>query len=302
MAATLLALLLLAAGDGPVDEPSARRPDGSTLAEKDKPPGDEAAGDVERQRQEEVAALAPAKAKALVVLVGEQQTKASLRAEPLLRWSNPTAGSVHGEVFLWHVEGRPVAAASIFRWYHPYKDVTIEIVSLSPSSVSASEGKEVLWDSRSAGVTFHELTGAPAPATARGGRLSQMRAAARRFEARLKDERGGERVERQLRLLNQPIHRYESAKQGVIDGALFALAEVTDPEVVVMIEAVKAGDSRKWRYALARMNNHELEVRLDGKAVQTFRHIDGPWKDRTASYRLFTFDPAAVKVEPAKKP
>jgi hypothetical protein len=283
MTRALLALLLLAAGDEP---PALSGKSDATL---------------ERQRQEEVALLAPAKARMLDLRVGGGDTKAALHAEPLLRWSNPTAGSVHGEVFLWHVEGRPVAAASIFRWYHPFKDGTIEIVSLSPAAVSASEGKQVLWDCRSPGVIFHELPEAAAPAPARGGRLTQMRAAARRFEARLKDERGGEPVTRALRLLNQPIHRYESPKQGVMDGALFALAEVNDPEVLMMIEAAKVNESLKWRYALARMNNHELEVRLDGKAVQTWQRIQSPWKDRKASYTLFTFDPALVKIEPVKR-
>jgi hypothetical protein len=257
---------------------------------------------LERQRQEAVAALAPAKAKMLEVRVGDgEPVKASLHADPLLRWSNPTAGSVHGEVFLWHVDGRPVAAASIFRWYHPFKAATVEIVSLSPSPVSAREGNEVLWDSRSPGVTFEAFAGLAAPPAARGVRLTQMRALARRFETKLNDERGGEPVERQLRLLNQPIHRYEAPKQGVIDGALFAFAEVTDPEVIVIVEAVKEGEATKWRYALARMNNHELEVRLDSKVVKRWARLDSPGKDRKASYTLFSFDPRLVKTDSANK-
>ncbi len=256
---------------------------------------------LERQRQEEVSLLAPAKAKLLEVRVGDEPVKATLVADPLLRWSNPTAGSVHGEVFLWHVDGRPAAAASIFRWYHPYKDGTVEIVSLSPSAVSARQGDEVLWDSRSPGVSFQAFSDAAAPGGTRSSRLSQMRALARRFDTSLKDERGGEAVSRELRLLGQPIHRYEAAKQGVVDGALFAFAEVTDPEIIVMIEASKDGDALKWRYALARMNNHELEVRLDRQVVKTWQRIDWPWKDRKASYTLFTFDPARVKIEQPKK-
>jgi hypothetical protein len=253
---------------------------------------------LEKQRQEELAALAPAKAKMLELRVGDEKVvKASLHGEPLLRWSNPTAGSVYGEVFLWHVDGRPAAIASIYRWYHPFKDSTVEIVSLSPSAVSAREGDDVLWDCRAPGVSFQPLADVAAPAASRGGRLTQMRSLARRFTARLSDERGGERVSRELRLLNQPIHRYESAKQGLIDGALFALAEVTDPEVIVIFEAVKEGDSPKWRYALARMNNHALEVRLDGNIAQSWPRIEAPWKNRKSHYTLFTFNPALVKIE-----
>src|SRR5207247_6310491 len=98
----------------------------------------------------------------------------------------------------------------------------------------------------------------------------------------------------------QPIHRYESAKQRVVDGALFAFAEVTDPEVLVMVEVFKEGPASKWRYALARMNNHEMEVRLDGQIAQTWQSIDRPWSDRKSSYTLFSFDPASVKTEQPK--
>src|SRR5262245_23622779 len=118
MATALLTLLVVAAGEEPV-------------VPKREAPRDAAQ---ERQRQEDVALLARAKAKQLEVSVGDEDggAKASLHSEPLLRWSNPTAGSVFGEVFVWHVEGQPVAAASIFRWYHPFKDASLEIVSLSP--------------------------------------------------------------------------------------------------------------------------------------------------------------------------
>ncbi|MNR63136.1 hypothetical protein D3C85_1853480 [compost metagenome] len=70
-----------------------------------------------------------------------------------------------------------------------------------------------------------------------------------------------------------------------------------------MVEALSDGDSPKWRYALARMNNHELEVRLDDKVVQAWPRIDAPWKDRRSSYTLFGFDPQTVTTdEPSSKP
>jgi hypothetical protein len=256
----------------------------------------------DKDRQEEVSRLAPAKARLLTLLVGndEQPATASLHAEPLLRWSNPTAGSVYGEVYLWHDEGRPAAVASIFRWYHPFKDGTVEIVSLSPSPVEAREADKVQWECREAGVSYNLMKDMKAPATNRTGRLLQMRDLARRFTAELQDSRSGERVTRELRLLNHPLHRYESPRHKIADGALFAFAEVTDPEVIVMIEAV-AGEAGEpglaWRYALARMNNHELDVQLDGRAVKSWPRIDSPWKDRKSSYTLFGFDPSTVNVE-----
>src|SRR5688572_12875369 len=94
-------------------------------------PGADPAEDpvVDKTRQEEVARLAPAKARQLELIVGVGEPvnaiKAALHDQPLLRWSNPTVGSVHGEVFVWTVDGRPAALASVFRWYHPFKDGTV---------------------------------------------------------------------------------------------------------------------------------------------------------------------------------
>src|SRR5262245_34893660 len=83
----------------------------------------------DKARQDEVARLAPAEARRLEVLVGDDgAAHASLVQKPLLRWSNPTAGSVYGEVFLWTIDRRPAAIASIYRWYHPFQDSTVEFV------------------------------------------------------------------------------------------------------------------------------------------------------------------------------
>src|SRR5262245_41700769 len=107
--------------------------------------------DSDRARQDEVARLAPAEAKRLEFLVGrDAPAKATLVAKPLLRWSNPTAGSVHGEVFLWTVERRPVAIASIYRWYHPFKDSTVECVSVSEVPLEAKEQAESKWNTAQA--------------------------------------------------------------------------------------------------------------------------------------------------------
>src|SRR5215204_831286 len=86
---------------------------------------------IERQRQTDLARLAPAKARQLTLWLNQPGEQAELHPQPLLRWSNPTAGSVYGEVYLWTIDSRPVAIASIYRWYHPHKDSTAELVSVT---------------------------------------------------------------------------------------------------------------------------------------------------------------------------
>ena len=256
------------------------------------------AGDDDEQRRKAVAQIAPAKAKQLVIRVGEQAPRAAALVEqPLLRWSNPTAGSVFGEVFLWTDGGRPVAIASIYRWYHPFKDSTVEVVSITDQPVTAREGERVYWESPAGAASLQALPAAPAPATTATARLGQMRTIARAFSAELADARGGESVARDLRLLNQPVYRYASEAGGVIDGGLFAFVESTDPEAWLMLEAVKKGDGGSWRYAVARMNADGITIRRAGQEVASWPKIVQPWRYRAAAYTTFGFDPDLVKVE-----
>lgn len=253
--------------------------------------------DQEEARRDYVAKLAPAKARQIEVLVGESGEKAEMHAEPLLRWSNPTAGSVHGEVFLWTYKQRPAAVASIYRWYHPFMGCTFEVVSTSTLPVTAREGSRTLWESNEPAIAWKPLEGAPLPAKTASSRLNQLRRLARRFSAELVDKRtGDEAVTRELRLLNQPMYRYASDDEGVIDGALFAFAESTDPETLLLLEAVQRDDKTTWQYALARMNADACEVRLDNKPVGGWEKIYEPWRHTKAPYTLVGFKPGEVKV------
>jgi hypothetical protein len=262
---------------------------------------DEPAADaaVEKGRQEEVGRLAPAQARELKVLSGESRTvEAKLRAEPLLRWSNPTAGSVHGEVFLWTIDSRPIAIASIYRWYHPFKDSTVELVSLTQHGIEASQGRRTRWDAKNSGIRLSDLPDAPAPEESAGARLIQMRALARRFRAELTDTRSGDQVGRELRMLNQPVYRYASPSEKVIDGALFAFVEGTDPEAWIILEAAETDSGPKWRFALARMNRDALQIKDRDRVAAQWEFLRDTWSDPTTSYVTFNFNPASLKLDP----
>ncbi|MCI0361336.1 MAG: hypothetical protein L0211_22870 [Planctomycetaceae bacterium] len=251
-----------------------------------------AAADTDKARQEEVARLAPAKAKIMEVVVGDEDpAKADLVKEPLLRWSNPTAGSVYGEVFLWTVDRRPAAIASIYRWYHPFKDSTVEFVSVAERGVQAKEGDVSHWNTKTPGTRFADLAGAQPPAESARGRLGQMRSLAREFATELADKRGGDEVVRELRLLDQPAYRYDSPSHKVLDGGLFAFVEGTDPESWLMLEAIESTTGRGWRFALARMNIDALRVRRNDSIVQSWDGLRDAWSDRTRPYVMFNFDP-----------
>src|SRR5437763_1622118 len=47
--------------------------------------------------------------------------------EPVLRWTNPAAGRVYGNTYVWLHNGRPVAAGCLFRNFHPYNTFNGEL-------------------------------------------------------------------------------------------------------------------------------------------------------------------------------
>ena len=96
-----------------------------------------------------------------------------------------------------------------------------------------------------------------------------------------------------LRLLPQPLYRYESTDPDVLDGALFAYVTSagTDPEALLLFEARKPSpnDSAKWHYAIARFTDLQLSVRHKGDEVFTapLIPVNSPDPDLKDRYRGF---------------
>jgi hypothetical protein len=73
----------------------------------------------------------------------------------------------------------------------------------------------------------------------------------------------------ELRQLTQPLYRYESKRPELLDGALFAFVQSTDPEVLLLLEASRASETEPatWRYALARMSMVNLRAERQGQEI-----------------------------------
>src|SRR5262245_40885034 len=63
--------------------------------------------------------------------VGGDEKPLELLREPVLRWSNPDRGEVHGNVFVWTREGRPLVVGSLFKWFSPHTHMAHEFHSLA---------------------------------------------------------------------------------------------------------------------------------------------------------------------------
>jgi hypothetical protein len=193
--------------------------------------------------------------------------KLTLVKEPVLRWGNPARTGEDGAVFVWTLGGRPELIGTIFTYrYNEKINRKHEFHSLATEPLSAEfRGKEV-WAPKKAGLTFAPLEDAPSPAASARLRLAQMRALARDFSASLKDAEG---ESYQLRLLTQPLYRYEPQGRGIVDGAIFSFAVGTDPEVLLILEAREVNDAARWEYALARF--HYVEMKAFHKDREVFR-------------------------------
>src|ERR687886_622442 len=46
---------------------------------------------------------------------------------PVLRWTNPSAGRVYGNTYLWLLQGRPAAVGSMYRYFEPFQSFNGEL-------------------------------------------------------------------------------------------------------------------------------------------------------------------------------
>jgi len=192
--------------------------------------------------------------------------KLLLRPEPILRWTNPVPEKqMHGEVFLWTDDGRPAAVLCLFEMtetggVHEYH----EFSSLAAGGLVTTGAANRNWSPTTAQLKMSPVLGAPPPAPAPRQRLIQMRELAARFTCEKTTRLGDTHA---LRLLSQPVARYESPTHEVSDGALFAFVEATDPEVFLLLEVRSTGGAAHWNYGLARMASVRMQVSLDDKPV-----------------------------------
>lgn len=192
--------------------------------------------------------------------------QAAQPAKPLvaLRWANNARGSEDGATVLFVAAGRPVAVSCIYPWD---KRLEYGFESLSRDRIIGRQDGRIVWAPQEAGVTFAEIPAAPAPEEGRTQRLRQMKALADQFQATMLGWKADSTDREELRLLAKPLFRYESQDEKVIDGAVFAFVMGTDPEALLLIEAVREGERATWQYAFVRRTSGQLEGRWQDKVV-----------------------------------
>jgi hypothetical protein len=181
-----------------------------------------------------------------------------LHPSPLLRWNNQIIQEDDAAMFLWTIRGRPLLASQFFKqgdaWHHEF-----QLMGEGALQVEYADGW--LWRPSPLAIEWHSEVDDPNVADNESARLSQMRRIARKFRASCFPDQQRE----ELRLLTTPVYRYLCKEDGIVDGAIFAFAQGTNPEILMMIEAStdNKAQASKWRYSFSPMTSWKANVVLE---------------------------------------
>jgi hypothetical protein len=181
---------------------------------------------------------------------------------PLLRYNDETRGFLDAGVWRVGEKGRPTGFVTIelYRADEGTALLTHEFISLAQARFSMVLPGRMEWTPRGTELTTAVLPDARPPSDTAAGRLQQMRQFARRFAVH--EEYHKDKVE--CRLLPSPLDRYADPDKRIVDGALFAFANGTNPELGLFLEC----NDKEWTYGLFRMGAAALFIDLDGKPVR----------------------------------
>ncbi|HEV3023989.1 MAG TPA: hypothetical protein VGX76_16050 [Pirellulales bacterium] len=205
---------------------------------------------------------------------------------PLLAFGDSARTHDNGTLWAWGSSGRPLAFMELFQgaktgaqWIH-----AVTLTSSRPVILVAPESGR--WEPQQTPLESTPIPDAPSPADKEPARLRQLKDLARRFTAHEFWDPDNSRFE--LRLLVQPVHRYADPAAEIQDGAAFVIAHGTNPEGVLLIEALgPTVDDAHWHYSLARSSHAEMHVELGGKEIWKTQRASEVNNGRTRSYWLF---------------
>lgn len=226
----------------------------------------------------------------------------SLRPEPLLRWNDSTREFSDASLWAWGGPGRPAALLALELYPHSERGPDFipswgfELISLSTGPLEVNGGSanirdaakadlvpagDIEWAPLKPGVTFQDIPDAPLPAATPTVRAAQMRDLVKRFS--VKENTGREVVP--LRLMPHPIDRYADPAAKLVDGSIFAFANGTNPEAIILIEAQgPSPEKAQWRFAATRVTAAAYEVKLDRREVWSESFPGGDQRNVNSTY------------------
>ena len=232
----------------------------------------------------------------LYQIVPADDASATMKNLTVLRWANNARGSQNGATLIWTHKGRPEAVCCIYPWGG---SMSHEFDSLSRGKIRGMREAEVVWRPAEVGLKFADIPGAAAPMKTAARRKLQLSKLAREFRGTMTGWKVDDSDREELRLLPRELYRYKKGDPRIIDGALYAFVQGTDPEILLLIEAWAEKDqSAKWQYAFARRTSGGLEGRHKGKVVWTAKKHPPNYNptDNHISFRE-PIDPSALTAD-----
>jgi hypothetical protein len=202
------------------------------------------------------------------VRLGENKESRDVRLNetPLLRFNDPAREFHDAVLWSWGSSGRPACLLTIEQyggqsWF--------ELISLTSEKLAVEAGP-LKWQPRSAGLALQAFPDAPKPAKEAPRRQSQIKELAARLSA---FEVGRTGIRYELRLMPKPLHRYSNPEKNLQDGAMFAFAYGTNPELLAFVELQgETPESAEWQIGFARCGAAELHVTLEDQEILNFKY------------------------------
>lgn len=183
---------------------------------------------------------------------------------PAMRSSNAIGGSLDGALYVWTDHGRPQAVLKLYTFNS--KTYTHAWLSLSENNFVAERNGKVIWIPTEPGITWREIPGAPQPAETAAERLRQMKTLAAKFSASyIALNSVGKPFE--LRILTQPLLRYETDDNDRAEGALFGYVQSTAPVGLLLLEFRGTREGPRWHYAYSSLTSGLVTARYGDEQV-----------------------------------
>jgi len=196
---------------------------------------------------------------------------APVTAVPVHRWTN-NERDPQGQALavLWVQRGQPIAIASVFPWNGR---LVHELECTSRTKLLCQRAGETVWQP-DRGITFAPVPEAPVPDESAVVRLRQMKQIADQFKVTMVGWKPDNSDREELRRLPRELYRYQPEAPEVLDGAVWAYVKGTDPEAVLVLEALRTKEGYQWQYALVRQTSGGLSATLKDMVVWTAgKHI-----------------------------
>jgi hypothetical protein len=254
----ILALLVSSAvsADPPKDPPDAKK-DGP-----EKGPGSDADEEYRRESKRVVDGIS------LEIKLEDEWFKVKRIEKPVLYYGDPTRDNDRGSVWAWGEKGRPVALLELWQHVDDRTRWAFCVCNTSGGKLRATRGGDPWWRENESACELKDVPDAPAPASDAAQRQRQMKQLAQKFKGHEFWDPNNSRFE--LRRLERPLHVYKDEDAGILDGALYTLANGTNPEIMVFIEArTNPKDTSKtaWQYTVGRLAHAELHLLYDDREV-----------------------------------